>query len=472
MIKKFGFILCLSTFSLLGQSLSEFAGSLPNPISDENSRILDQTGILENSGTKQRLNELIVRLEKETFVEMAIVILPSVDPLISKQVAVELFRIWGVGKKEKGNGILILHVLDQRRVEIEIGYGLEEKLTKVLCNRILKERAIPYFKLGAFSVGYESMFDSLAATLKSDLTPYSKVLSESSEKFPEPSKAALDEIPEGLETYLDPSYESRENWEQRYPLFLFGGIFIVIIGYFFLWERRGPWFKQYEKSHYRETRFTIWTSFFLIFSFVCFILSVVSFCYAKWGGDLLPQFIGIPSFAAFVLFFFTFNWFRKYWEDSLQYLPIPCKKCVSELCPVPYQEDREMYLDQNDIKEESLHSYKFIIFKCKSCYTIEKHRKADYRYGDYSICPNCKIRSVYERANIIHSSTYEREGEEQVRFKCVYCDYSDIKNRIVPKQIRPTPTSAFRSKFSSLNSFSGKSFSRRSSSAGGAGSSH
>ncbi|BDA80818.1 hypothetical protein LPTSP3_g37480 [Leptospira kobayashii] len=438
MIKKFGFVFCLSAFSLLAQSLPEFADSLPNPISDENSRILDQTGILESSGTKHKLNEVITHLEKETSVEMTVVILPSVDPLVPKQVAIELFRIWGVGKKRKGNGILILHVLDQRRIEMEIGYGLEEKLTDIICKNILEERAIPYFELGAFSVGYESLFDSITGVLKSDHAPFLKVLGESSEKFPKPTEAALDEIPEGLEAYLDPSSESREIWEQRYPIFLYMGILIAMIGYFFLWERRDPWLKHYKESHYWETRFRIWASLFLGFSFVCIIISITSFCYAKWGGDFLPQFIAVPGFFGLVLFFFTFNWFKKFWEDSLQYLPIPCKKCGSKLYPVFDETDREEYLDQNDSKEESLHSYRFIIFKCKLCYAIEKQRKPDYRYEEYSSCPNCKIRSVYEKTKTIHSSTYDKEGEEEVKFKCIYCEYSNIKNRIVPKQIRST----------------------------------
>ena len=107
------------------ESTLEFARSLPNPRSQNGSWILDQTKILENAGVKENLNQILDKLEKDTTNEIAIVILPTIGKLVPKNLATEIFQVWGVGKLGKDNGVLILHVLDQRRIEIETGYGME-----------------------------------------------------------------------------------------------------------------------------------------------------------------------------------------------------------------------------------------------------------------------------------------------------------------------------------------------------------
>lgn len=92
------------------------------------------------------MENLLKNFEKETTVEIAVVTVKSCNKLDPKTYAVKLFESWGIGKKGKDNGVLILLALKERRIEIEVGYGLEGILTDGKCGEILDKYVIPYFK--------------------------------------------------------------------------------------------------------------------------------------------------------------------------------------------------------------------------------------------------------------------------------------------------------------------------------------
>lgn len=79
---------------------------------------------------ERRLNGLITFLEAETTAEIAVVTIPDTPPEVSpKAFATELFNTWGVGKAEKNNGVLVLLSMGDRRIEIELGRGMEPVLS-------------------------------------------------------------------------------------------------------------------------------------------------------------------------------------------------------------------------------------------------------------------------------------------------------------------------------------------------------
>ncbi|GBO56732.1 hypothetical protein APA_5067 [Pseudanabaena sp. lw0831] len=70
---------------------------------------------------KAQINQIATNLEADTKAELAVVTVPTTDPAFSpKAFATELFNIWGIGKADQDNGLLILVSRDERRVEIEI----------------------------------------------------------------------------------------------------------------------------------------------------------------------------------------------------------------------------------------------------------------------------------------------------------------------------------------------------------------
>ncbi|MDJ0645719.1 MAG: TPM domain-containing protein, partial [Flavobacteriaceae bacterium] len=91
--------------------------------------------------------------EQKTTAQIAIVMLPSIGTEVPKNFAVKLFEKWGIGQADTDNGLLILTVMDQRRTEFEVGYGLEPILTDIVCHRIGTDEIVPHFKKGEFGQG-------------------------------------------------------------------------------------------------------------------------------------------------------------------------------------------------------------------------------------------------------------------------------------------------------------------------------
>ncbi|MCS7224820.1 MAG: TPM domain-containing protein, partial [Armatimonadetes bacterium] len=84
---------------------------------------------------------------------MVVVTVQHTGDLSPREFATELFNLWGVGKKGKDNGVLILAVMERRRIEVEVGYGLEEVLTDARIGRLLDQELIPFFRQGEFGKG-------------------------------------------------------------------------------------------------------------------------------------------------------------------------------------------------------------------------------------------------------------------------------------------------------------------------------
>jgi uncharacterized protein len=104
---------------------------------------------------ENQLTQIIQELEEKTSVEIAVVSVSTIEPYADeKEYAVRLFEKWGIGKKEKDNGILILLALKERVVRIEVGYGLEGVLPDGLCGEIIRQIMVPFFKRGQFGAGF------------------------------------------------------------------------------------------------------------------------------------------------------------------------------------------------------------------------------------------------------------------------------------------------------------------------------
>jgi uncharacterized protein len=104
-----------------------------------------------------KLDVLADKLKENTGAEIAVVTVKSTYPLDSKSYATQLFEKWGIGKKEKDNGLLILLVKSKkekdRRIEVEVGYGLEGVITDGFAGEVLDKYALPEFKNGEYGRG-------------------------------------------------------------------------------------------------------------------------------------------------------------------------------------------------------------------------------------------------------------------------------------------------------------------------------
>ena len=133
-------------------------------LSDVRQYVTDPSAILSTTA-RDSINAILGRLEKSTGIETAVVMLPSIGDEDIFDFGHELFRKWGIGKKKSDNGLLILFVMDQKKVRFTTGYGIEGTMTDAMSKRIQTTLMIPRFKKGNWDGGMVSGVRAVAKTL-------------------------------------------------------------------------------------------------------------------------------------------------------------------------------------------------------------------------------------------------------------------------------------------------------------------
>jgi uncharacterized membrane protein YgcG len=126
------------------------AKELPRP--ERWVRVTDPQGYL-SEGERKSIDKLLKDHRVETGDQIAVVIVNKIEKLTPKEFAVKLFANWQIGEKEKDNGLLILMAINNRRIEYEVGYGLEAVLPDVMCKSIQEDFMLPEFKRGNYFAG-------------------------------------------------------------------------------------------------------------------------------------------------------------------------------------------------------------------------------------------------------------------------------------------------------------------------------
>lgn len=99
----------------------------------------------------QTVNALLKQVEDSTTAQIAVVVLHSIGDASPKQFAIDLFNTWKIGQAGKDNGLLILMLIDQRRMEFETGKGMEGIMPDIVCKHIQEQYMVPYAKEGDYN---------------------------------------------------------------------------------------------------------------------------------------------------------------------------------------------------------------------------------------------------------------------------------------------------------------------------------
>ena len=155
--KTFAFFLLLFLrFSAIGQS----AVNYPKPVGFVN----DFAGILSNE-VKNTLENKLKDYKEKTSIELVIVTVSSLEGETVEEYTIGLAQTWGVGKKKKDNGIVVLVASNERKVRVETGYGIEPNITDAQASQIIRNDIIPLFKENKMSEGIVAGVDSIIKTL-------------------------------------------------------------------------------------------------------------------------------------------------------------------------------------------------------------------------------------------------------------------------------------------------------------------
>ena len=115
-------------------------------------RVVDEAGLL-NPEAERDLAGRLAGLETQTGAQGVVATVSSLDGYTIEEYANRLARQWALGQAETNNGVLLLIAPNERKVRIEVGYGLEGELTDALASRIIHEQILPRFRTGRFESG-------------------------------------------------------------------------------------------------------------------------------------------------------------------------------------------------------------------------------------------------------------------------------------------------------------------------------
>lgn len=153
--------------ALLCASFVAFAANRPALIG----RIVDQANIIPVE-TRNAIEPKLAELETKSSIQLVVATVSSLEGEEIEPYANELFRSWKLGEKTKNNGVLLLVAPNERRVRIEVGYGLEGTLTDALSKVIIANAIAPHFKTGDFGGGILRGVDDIITVLTTDASEW------------------------------------------------------------------------------------------------------------------------------------------------------------------------------------------------------------------------------------------------------------------------------------------------------------
>jgi uncharacterized protein len=136
-------------------------------------RVVDMANVL-SVVQEAALTEQLAAHEQRTSNQVVVATVPDLQGYDIERFAVDLFRAWGLGQKDRNNGVLLLVAPTEREVRIEVGYGLEPTLTDALSSDIIHSRILPRFRAGDLPGGITSGVDGLLAVIEGTYEPIAR----------------------------------------------------------------------------------------------------------------------------------------------------------------------------------------------------------------------------------------------------------------------------------------------------------
>lgn len=134
------------------------------------SRVTDLTRTL-SAGSIARIEQQLAAFEAEKGAQIAVLMVSTVQPETIEQYAVRAFEQWQLGRKGIDDGVLLVIAKDDRKLRIEVGYGLEGVLSDAMSKRIISDDIVPHLKRGDFDAGISAGVSRILAVVSGEALP-------------------------------------------------------------------------------------------------------------------------------------------------------------------------------------------------------------------------------------------------------------------------------------------------------------
>lgn len=161
-------------------------------------RVTDLTATL-SADQQATLENKLAQLEQQRGSQVAVLIVPTTQPESIEQYSIRVTDAWKLGRAKQDDGVLILVAKNDRKMRIEVGYGLEGAIPDIYAKRIVSETMAPRFRQGDFYGGLDAAVDKVAALIAGENLP------------PPPQSQAK---------------SSQHDWGDLFPVMLIGGLIL------------------------------------------------------------------------------------------------------------------------------------------------------------------------------------------------------------------------------------------------------
>lgn len=185
-----------------------FAAAADVAVPPLSGRVVDQTGTL-SAGDISSLTQTLKDLETHKGSQVAVLIVPTTAPETIEQYSIRVAEAWKIGRKKIDDGALLVVAKDDRKLRIEVGYGLEGSLTDVTASRIIDEIIVPKFRSGDFAGGISAGVARIVAVIDGEPLPAPQAPRQSPDMF----------------SHIDPT-----NPFVIFALIIIGGILRAVLG--------------------------------------------------------------------------------------------------------------------------------------------------------------------------------------------------------------------------------------------------
>jgi len=442
-------LITVSGFRVFAQTVYTLE-SIPKPYPPQ-SYVSNPDGIL-SSVTESDLNTTLRRLEDSTTVQIAVVIVHSIGNEVPGDFRTELFRYWGVGQRENNNGLLILLVLDQRRMEFEVGYGLEGILTDIMSKHIQETFMVPLAREGDFDGAVSAGVAQVTRILmdpKYREEVYAESISNSSilpfwrREVPgallvvfgvfyllfsvwnfNTRKKALKKAPAYVKTGFNDAYN-----KSKFTL-----LNLALPAGLFAWQEISGVFRQFE----------FWLLLYGLFAVLLLEKRLrVNRYIHKDGAENVPQETynvlarshskgWLAATIFFPLPFIIYNLIRRGYMQGLRNTA-PVAADGIKMIRLDEKID-DGFLNAFQLKEENLRSMDYDVWKHPDTNEVKVFSFENF-FSKYKTCPSCSAKAFHMTKNVtLVSPTYTSTGTGEKTYTCKACLFEERKQYTIAKR--------------------------------------
>jgi uncharacterized protein len=124
-----------------------------------------------SAGEREHLEATLAERERATGVQMVVAVFASLEGESLEDFSIRLAQQWRIGDKGLDNGLILLVFLQERKVRVEVGYGLEPTITDIVASQIIRDRIAPRFREGKYGAGLEAAVGAVFDRIEAKASP-------------------------------------------------------------------------------------------------------------------------------------------------------------------------------------------------------------------------------------------------------------------------------------------------------------